>query len=80
VLEVSDHDLTVQKITAFVEAATPILSESTAVKHSSPLARMLGREADPARQVAFEFNDAGTAASKPVAYRRIMQMSGSKAA
>jgi hypothetical protein len=59
VLEVSDHELTVEKITAFVEAATPLLSESAAVKHSGRIARMLGREADPARQVAFQFNDTG---------------------
>jgi len=57
VLEVSDHDLTVQKITAFVEAATPVLSQSSAVKHPGRIARMLGREADPARQIAFQFND-----------------------
>ncbi|HZP24374.1 MAG TPA: hypothetical protein VFB04_13055 [Terriglobales bacterium] len=81
VLEVSEHDLTVQKITAFVEAATPMLSESAAVKHSGPIARMLGREADPARQIAFQFNDTGSAAGRNGYYGHgVIQMSGSEAA
>jgi len=57
VLEVSDHNLTVQKITAFVEAAAPMLSQSAAVKPPGRIARMLRKEADPARQIAFQFND-----------------------
>jgi hypothetical protein len=62
VLEVSDHGLTVEKITAFVEAATRLLSESGAVKHRGRFARMLGWEMDPARQIAFQFNDTGSLA------------------
>jgi hypothetical protein len=63
VLEVSDHELTVEKITAFVEAATPLLSQSVAIRHGGPIARMLGWDTDPARQVAFQFNDTGPVAA-----------------
>jgi len=62
VLEVSDRELTVEKITAFVEAATPLLSQSAAVERSGRLARMLGWEADSARQIAFQFNDISSSA------------------
>lgn len=57
VLEVSDHDLTVRKINDFVEAATPVLSESRAVRRSGRIARMLGVAPDPSRQIAFQFNE-----------------------
>jgi hypothetical protein len=56
VLEVSGCELTAEKITAFIDAATPSLSHSAAVKPPSPIARMLGWERDPARQIAFQFN------------------------
>ena len=56
VLEVSDHDLTVRKINDFVEAATPVLSESQAVRRSR-IGRMLGIVPEPARQIAFQFNE-----------------------
>jgi len=68
VLEVSDHELTVDKISAFVEAATPLLSESTAVKHNGPIARILGWERDPARQIAFQFNVSTSAAGSAGAF------------
>lgn len=57
VLEVSHHDLTVHKIQALVEAATPVLQQSAAVPHPGRIARMLHMQADPARQVGFQFNE-----------------------
>jgi hypothetical protein len=57
VLEVSHHDLTVHKIQALVEAATPVLQQSAAVPHPGRIARMLHVQADPARQVGFQFNE-----------------------
>jgi hypothetical protein len=70
VLEISHHDLTVHKIQALVEAATPLLQESAAVPRPGRIARMLHMQADPARQIGFQFNktsspgrDAGSFAS-----------------
>ena len=57
VLEVSHEDLTVHKIQALVDAATPVLQQSAAVPRPGPIARMLHRQADPARQVGFQFNE-----------------------
>lgn len=57
VLEVSHHDLTVHNIQALVEGATPVLQQSAVVPHPGPIARMLHRQADPARQVGFQFNE-----------------------
>ncbi len=62
VLEVSDHDLSVHKISAFVEAATPLLSQSAVIGHSSRVARMLGLAPDPSRQIAFQFNEMSSTA------------------
>jgi hypothetical protein len=56
VLEISDCELTAEKITAFIDAATPLLSQSAAVRHPGPIARMLGWKTDPARQIGFQFN------------------------
>lgn len=63
VLEVRCHDLTVQKISAFVEAAAPMLSQSVIVKHPSRVARLLGLEADASRQIAFQFSDMPSSAT-----------------
>jgi len=63
VLEVSHHDLTVHKIQALVEAATPVLRHSAAVPHPGRLARMLHLQADPARQIGFQFNETSFAES-----------------
>jgi hypothetical protein len=57
VLEVSDHNLTVHHITSFVEAATPVLSESAVAGRAQKMARMLGFNPDPSRQIAFQFNE-----------------------
>jgi hypothetical protein len=57
VLEVSDYHLTVHTIASFVDAATPMLSQSAVVKPPSRLARWLGMEPDPAKQIAFQFTD-----------------------
>ena len=62
VLEVSDHDLTVHHITAFVQEATPLLSQPAVVGQMRRLAHMLGLRPDPSRQIAFQFNDPGPAA------------------
>jgi hypothetical protein len=56
-LEISDHDLRVEKITAFVREATPLLKQSKAVRGQSPIARWLGIRPDESRQVAFQFNE-----------------------
>ena len=56
-LEFSDQHLTAEKISAFVKAATPMLGQSAAVKPRSRIARMLGKKADPARQIAFQFRE-----------------------
>ena len=56
VVEIADHNLTVEKITAFIEAATPMLSHSAAVKPRSRVARLLGIGSDESRQVAFQFS------------------------
>ena len=57
VLEVLDDDLTVEKITAFVQAATPVLSRSSAASRLSHFARLLGIRLVPSRQVAFQFSE-----------------------
>lgn len=57
VLEVCDPNLTVQNITSFVEAATPVLSQSAVLGPARRVARMLGLEPDPLRQIAFQFNE-----------------------
>ena len=57
VLEVCDNNLTVHKVTAFVEAATPVLSQSAAAGRTYRAARMLGFNPDPSRQIAFQFNE-----------------------
>ncbi len=57
VVEVADHDLTVEKISAFIEAATPVLSQSAAVAVKNRFARLLGFRANESRQVAFQFSD-----------------------
>jgi hypothetical protein len=60
-VEVSDRYLTAEKITAFVEASAPILSSAVLTSESRRFARALGLEADPALQVAFQFNVSGAA-------------------
>ena len=55
-LEVSDHDLTVEKVTAFVRQATPLLQTSAAASNRGPISRLLGR-ADESRQVTFQFSE-----------------------
>ena len=67
VLEVADHELTVRKITAFVEAATPVLNESRIVGPGVRIIRMLGMKADAWRQIAFQFTDTGYTANKTAA-------------
>src|ERR1700756_2282100 len=57
VLEISHHDLTVHKIQALVEAATPVLQQSAAGPHPGRIPRMLRMQADPARQIGFQFNE-----------------------
>ncbi len=59
-LEISDHDLTVRKITAFVDAAIPILSQSTVVGLKVRIARLLGIAPDASGQIKFQFNDTGS--------------------
>ena len=61
VLEVLHHDLTVHKIQALVEAATTVLRQSAAVPHPGRIARMLHLQADPARQIGFQFNETSSA-------------------
>jgi len=57
VLEVSHSDLTVHNVRALVEAATPLLGQSAVVPRPGRIAKMLGFEPDPARQVGFQFNE-----------------------
>jgi hypothetical protein len=63
VLEVSDRDLTPRKINAFVDAATPILSQSAVVGRSRRIARVLGIAPEPSRQIAFQFNQTSSPAT-----------------
>ncbi|HUI82775.1 MAG TPA: hypothetical protein VL240_01045 [Candidatus Binatia bacterium] len=58
-LEVSDRDLTVEKVTAFVNAAAPMLSHSAALSRRSRIARMLGLPVDASSQIAFQFREFG---------------------
>jgi hypothetical protein len=60
-VDVSDRYLTPKKIAAFVEASAPMLSSAVLTGESRRFARMLGLKADPALQVAFQFNVSGTA-------------------
>jgi hypothetical protein len=60
VLEVCDPNLTVHHVTAFVEAATPVLGESTVVRRTHRMARMLGLHPNPSRQIAFQFSETGS--------------------
>ncbi len=62
VLEVCDPNLTVQNITSFVEAATPVLGESTVIGPARRMARILGLEPEPVRQIAFQFNETSSPA------------------
>ncbi len=63
VLEVCDPRLTVHHVSSFVEAATPVLGESAVVRRAHRMARMLGLNPDPARQIAFQFNETSSASS-----------------
>ncbi len=63
-LEVANRDLTVEKVTAFVEEAEPVLRQSKAVKGKGPIARLLRLGADPSAQVAFQFDQMDSAEKK----------------
>jgi hypothetical protein len=58
-VEVSDQFLSAGRISDFVSAAREMLSNSPAVKPPSRIARWFGSEADPMRQIAFQFNNTG---------------------
>jgi len=60
-VEVSDRYLTPEKMRAFAEASAPMLSGAVLTSESHRFARLLGLEADPALQVAFQFNVSGAA-------------------
>lgn len=64
VLEVCDPNLTVHHVTSFVEAATPVLGESTVVRRTHRMARMLGLTPNPSRQIAFQFNETRSASEE----------------
>ena len=55
-LEVSSEELPEEAVSAFVEAAAPMLSHSAAVGGRSQLSRMLRLGANQSRQIAFSFN------------------------
>jgi hypothetical protein len=57
VLEVSHCDLTVHNVRALVEAAAPLLSQSAVVPRPGRIAKILGTEPDPARQIGFQFKE-----------------------
>jgi hypothetical protein len=56
VLEVSSEALPAEALSAFVEAAAPMLSHSAAVGSRGQLSRMLRIGANQSRQIAFTFN------------------------
>ena len=55
VVEVCGSQLTAEQITAFADAAAPMLSASPLTTRRSRFARMLGIKADPSNQVSFQF-------------------------
>lgn len=55
-LEVSSEQLPPDAVSAFVEAAAPMLSHSAAVGRRGQLARMFKLGANETRQIAFQFN------------------------
>jgi hypothetical protein len=68
VLEVSHRDLTVRNIRALVEAATPLLRQSAVVPRPGRIAKMLGFESDPARQIGFQFNEMSSPRRDAIAF------------
>jgi hypothetical protein len=57
VVDVSDHTFNAGRISDFIGAATTMLVQSAAVKPAGRIARWLRMATDPARQIAFRFND-----------------------
>ena len=57
-LEVTDHDLTEEKIRKFAEEAVPMLETSLSTKPIGRIARLLGR-ANAAQQIAVQFHELG---------------------
>lgn len=64
-LEVIAHHLTNAEKRAFAEAAV-MLAQLLPTKASSRIARLLGIRADPARQIAVQFDELSPAISDPV--------------
>jgi hypothetical protein len=56
-VEVSGDRLSGSRMSEFVDAARAMLFESPAVKPLSRIGRWFGIEANPARQIAFQFED-----------------------
>jgi hypothetical protein len=59
-LELTDPDLTTEKMTAFVEAAAPMLSQAVPARGRGRIARLLGIGDDQSRQVSFQFSNANS--------------------
>ncbi|HEY1731794.1 MAG TPA: hypothetical protein VGG15_08590 [Terriglobales bacterium] len=68
-LEVSSEKMQADVVSAFVEAAAPMLSHSAAVGRRGQLARMLRIGANETRQIAFQFNQLNSGVSEvPVVF------------
>jgi len=68
-LEVSSEQLPAESVSAFVEAAAPMLSHSAAVGRRGHLARLLRMGVDETRQIAFQFNQLNSQMSEtPVVF------------
>src|SRR5208283_2130638 len=65
-LEVIAHHLTEAKRRAFAEEAAAMFAQLLPTKARGRIARLLGINADPARQIAFQFDELSPAISDPV--------------